>query len=66
MSRKNSSSSRKGGGGGGQRLERGEAAQGNGMERGESQRVVRGVRARDTVQVEHDEAPRRLVEVMVG
>ena len=66
MSRKNSSSSRKGGGGGGQRLERGEAAQGNGMERGESQRVVRGVRVRDTVQVEHDEAPRRLVEDMVG
>ena len=25
-----------------------------------------GVRLRDTVQVEHDEAPRRLVEDMVG
>ena len=27
---------------------------------------MRGVRLRDTVQVEHDEAPRRLVEDMVG
>ena len=61
-----SSNGRKGGGGGGQRAGRGEAAQGDGKERGRGQRVVCGVRVRVMVQVMRDEAARRLVEGWVA